>query len=173
MALLRPTMLRLSETAVASLCWFGDAVVKNERAGACVRACVSVNVRVCVRVCVRVFAGALAEAPAGKQCFPVNRKQQPALQVARRARSAPGGRVTNESHLGGPRGGLSPRSGSAPSRPRVPARTLLAPARAPAPARRRARARPLSPEVALPRAGPSPSSLAPWQLPPQERMQCP
>lgn len=61
MALLRPTMLRLREAAVASLCGFGDAVVKNQRAG--VRVCV------CACVCSRARACALPDSRAGKQRF--------------------------------------------------------------------------------------------------------
>ena len=80
-----PTMLRLRETAVASHCRFGDAVVKT-RALACMYMCVrervcSVSERVCVCVC--VCARALPDSPAGKQCLLVNKKQQPAPQVAR------------------------------------------------------------------------------------------
>lgn len=62
-------MPRLRETAVAFLCRFGDAVVKNERVSVCVRVCVSVNV--CASVCMCVCA--LPDSPAGKRCFLVNK----------------------------------------------------------------------------------------------------
>lgn len=90
MALLFPTMLRLRETAVASLCGFGDAVVKKERARVCARArqsvCVNESESECVCVC--CLPARSRTLPPGN-CFPVKKRLQQALQVARRARSAP------------------------------------------------------------------------------------
>jgi hypothetical protein len=97
---------------------------------------------------VRVLASLRApDPPAGKQCSPVNKKPQPALQVASRARSAPGGQVSLETHLARqPRGGCGRLSDSAPFPPHSPPASPRSapPPRLPRLESQRARSPPLS-----------------------------